>query len=82
MEDDNIKSQEPSAAMFQADMNDAGSEERYPAGEKWIAMLRLVWNERAYMARVAGVGLLLSLALAFAIPKRYTTSTRLMPPDP
>jgi uncharacterized protein involved in exopolysaccharide biosynthesis len=63
-------------------MGDAGSEERYPAREKWIATLRLVWNERAYMARVAGVGLLLSLVLAFAIPKRYTTSTRLMPPDP
>jgi len=82
MEDDNIKSQEPSGAAFQSDMNDAGSEERYPAREKWIATLRLAWNERAYMARVAGVGLLLSLVLAFAIPKRYTTSTRLMPPDP
>jgi uncharacterized protein involved in exopolysaccharide biosynthesis len=82
MEDDNIKSQEPSGAAFQSDMNDAGSEERYPAREKWIATLRLVWNERAYMARVASVGLLLSVLLAFAIPKRYTTSTRLMPPDP
>jgi len=81
MEDDKIKSQEPSGAAFQSDMNDAGSEERYPAREKWIATLRLVWNERAYMARVAGLGLLLSLVLAFAIPKRYTTSTRLMPPD-
>ena len=82
MEDDNIKSQEPSGAAFQSDMDDAASEEHYAAREKWIAMLRLVWNERAYMARVAGVGLLLSLVLAFAIPKRYTTSTRLMPPDP
>jgi uncharacterized protein involved in exopolysaccharide biosynthesis len=82
MEDDKIKSHEPSGAALQSDMNDAGSEECYPAREKWIAMLRLVWNERAYMARVAGVGLLLSLVLAFAIPKRYTTSTRLMPPDP
>ena len=82
MKDDKIKSQEPSGAAFQSDMNNAGSEERYPAREKWIATLRLVWNERAYMARVAGVGLLLSLVLAFAIPKRYTTSTRLMPPDP
>jgi capsule polysaccharide export protein KpsE/RkpR len=31
--------------------------------------------------RAAGVGLMLSTALAFSIPKRYTTSTRLMPPD-
>ncbi len=82
MGDDNIKSQEPSGAAFQSDMNHAGSEERYPTREKWIATLRLVWDERTYMAHFAGVGLLLSLVLAFAIPKRYTTSTRLMPPDP
>ena len=42
MEDDNIKSQEPSAAMFQADMGDAGSEEHYAAREKWIMRAQLL----------------------------------------
>jgi capsule polysaccharide export protein KpsE/RkpR len=81
MEDEKIKSQEPAGGAFQADMDDADAEEQNAAREKWIATLRLLWNRRTYLVRAAGVGLMMSAVLAFAIPKRYTTSTRLMPPD-
>jgi capsule polysaccharide export protein KpsE/RkpR len=61
---------------------DVGSQERVAAREQWISTLRLLWDRRSYLVRSAIVGLALSAVLAFAIPKRYTTSTRLMPPDP
>lgn len=81
MEDENSKSQESSRPVFQADIDDAGSEGHYAAREKWIPNLRLLWNERSFLVRAAGIGLMISAAIAFAIPKRYTTNTRLMPPD-
>jgi len=56
-------------------------EERTDASDKWVANLRVVWNQRQFLLQAAAVGLVLSALAAFAIPKRYTTSTRLMPPD-
>lgn len=82
MEDEKITPQKPAGAAFQAGMDDAVSEEQNAARENWIPTLRVLWNRRTYLVRAAGVGLMLSALLAFAIPKRYTTSTRLMPPDP
>jgi uncharacterized protein involved in exopolysaccharide biosynthesis len=80
MEDEKIKSLEPSGAAFERCEDDANAEER--AGrERLIPTLRLLWNERAFLVRAAGIGLMISAVVAFAIPKRYTTSTRLMPPD-
>ncbi len=76
MEDEKTKSQVP------ADTEDVGSQDRVAAREKWISTLRLLWNRRPYLVRSAIVGLAVSALLAFAIPKRYTTSTKLMPPDP
>src|SRR6266581_5996209 len=51
------------------------------ASDKWVTNLRLLWTERHFLLRVAAMGLMLSAGAAFSIPKRYTTSTRLMPPD-
>lgn len=49
--------------------------------EKAVARLRLVWNRRAFLGRVAGVGLLASALIAFLIPNRYASTAQLMPPD-
>lgn len=49
--------------------------------DKWVPHLRLFWTERRFVLRMAATGLMLSTLAAFSIPKRYTTSTRLMPPD-
>jgi len=46
------------------------------------ARLRLLWNRRRFFFRAAAAGLLVSTLLAFLIPKSYTATTQLMPPDP
>jgi uncharacterized protein involved in exopolysaccharide biosynthesis len=40
-----------------------------------------IWHERWFIAKAASVGLLLTTALAFCLPKTYESTTRLMPPD-
>ena len=43
--------------------------------------LRLLWDHRGLLARAAGFGLVTSALLAFLIPRSYTSTTQLMPPD-
>src|SRR6185437_7113037 len=49
--------------------------------EQTIAGLRLLWNERRFLCRAIGLGLVAATAVAFLIPKKYTSTTQLMPPD-
>jgi capsule polysaccharide export protein KpsE/RkpR len=51
------------------------------AQEHWAVRARLLWNHRGTLTRVAIVSLLVSLSIAFLIPKRYTSSASIMPPD-
>lgn len=44
-------------------------------------LLRLLWGRRRFFLRATGVGLLASTLLAFLIPKSYTSTAQLMPPD-
>jgi uncharacterized protein involved in exopolysaccharide biosynthesis len=46
-----------------------------------VASLRLLWESRWFLARVAGIGLLASALIALLIPSRYEAVARLMPPD-
>ena len=46
-----------------------------------VAWLRLLWDGRRFLVRVAVWGLVLSAIMALLIPKRYESTTRLMPPD-
>jgi len=43
--------------------------------------LRLLWRERQIVKKALAVGVVVSIILAFVIPKRYQAVTRLMPPD-
>jgi uncharacterized protein involved in exopolysaccharide biosynthesis len=49
------------------------------AGALWV--LRLLWRNRRTTSRFVFYGFLLSVLLALALPKRYVSTTRLMPPD-
>ena len=49
--------------------------------ESSIERLRLLWNQRRFLSKAAGVGVLVGLLIAFAIPKEYRASVQLMPPD-
>src|SRR5260370_39471278 len=46
-----------------------------------IARARLLWDQRVFLTRMTGAGLLFFTLLAFVLPKRYTATARLMPPD-
>jgi uncharacterized protein involved in exopolysaccharide biosynthesis len=46
-----------------------------------IAKLAMFWQERRFLFRCVVVGFLVSAVIAFLIPVRYTSITRLMPPD-
>lgn len=56
-------------------------EERRQRRERSIAKLRLLWDRRSVLARISAVGLVIAALIAFLIPNRYTSTTRLMPPD-
>ena len=49
--------------------------------DQTVANLRLLWEHRRLLARVAAYALLASALLAFLIPNRYQSTARLMPPD-
>ncbi len=54
-----------------------------PVGdESAVYKLRLLWESRRFLGKVASVGFGLSLLLAFLLPKQYESTTRLMPPEP
>jgi capsule polysaccharide export protein KpsE/RkpR len=46
-----------------------------------VFRMRLLWNQRRLLLRAAGLGLLLGIAISFAVPVRYESSVELMPPD-
>src|SRR5258708_566270 len=47
----------------------------------WLVRGPVLWEHRRLIARVAAVSLVVSLVIAFVIPKRYKSTTRIMPPD-
>src|SRR5258708_2969865 len=47
----------------------------------WLMRSTVLWKHRRLIARVAAVSLVASLVIAFVIPKRYRSTTRIMPPD-
>jgi capsule polysaccharide export protein KpsE/RkpR len=48
----------------------------------WAARLHLLWMHRRMLRRVTTISLLLSLVIAFVLPKQYTSSASIMPPEP
>src|SRR5690348_10519734 len=50
-------------------------------GEHTVAYMRLLWDHRRLLSRVALYGFLSSALLAFLIPNRYQSTARVMPPD-
>lgn len=49
--------------------------------ERHTELLRFLWHRRQILSRAAAIGLVLSTLVAFLIPKSYTSTARLMPPD-
>ncbi len=51
------------------------------ARERLIVKIRLLWEQRRFLARATAAGLICATLIAFLIPKRYESSAQLMPPD-
>jgi capsule polysaccharide export protein KpsE/RkpR len=51
------------------------------AAPDWVRNATTLWERRRLMFRIAAVSLLLSLLIAFALPKRYKSSAQIMPPS-
>lgn len=51
------------------------------ARERTAARVRLIWERRRFLLRAAAAGLVIATAVAFLIPKRYTSTAELMPPN-
>jgi uncharacterized protein involved in exopolysaccharide biosynthesis len=51
------------------------------SGNAAIHRLQLLWQRRRFLGRVAIAGLLSGTLLAFLLPKRFESTTQLMPPD-
>ena len=49
--------------------------------ERQARVLRLLWNRRRSLARAAAIGLVASTLIVFLIPRSYTATAQLMPPD-
>ena len=47
----------------------------------WAIRAMLLWKHRRKLARVTVISLLVSLAIAFSIPKEYKSTTSIMPPE-
>jgi capsule polysaccharide export protein KpsE/RkpR len=48
---------------------------------RMVGRLALLWQERQFLFRCATTGLMASIVLTLMIPVRFTSTTRLMPPD-
>jgi uncharacterized protein involved in exopolysaccharide biosynthesis len=46
-----------------------------------VSKLRLIWDHRKIVIRSTLAGLVVATLVAFSIPKRFNSTTRLMPPD-
>jgi capsule polysaccharide export protein KpsE/RkpR len=58
-----------------------GPEEGSVESRNSVVHLRILWENRRLLSRVAIYALLASTLIAFLIPNRYESTTRLMPPD-
>ncbi len=49
--------------------------------DKSIERWRLLWDERRFLGKVIGVGIVLGLVVAILIPNHYASTVQLMPPE-
>jgi capsule polysaccharide export protein KpsE/RkpR len=77
------KDYNPESIIFQRLQDEDALEElqRKEARLRFARNVRTVWGERTFLVRLALLGFALGLIVAFLIPARYTSTTKLMPPD-
>lgn len=48
---------------------------------RWLIHSRVLWRSRGLLARITAISLVVSIGIAFLIPKQYKSTTSIMPPD-
>src|SRR5271169_5778133 len=69
----------PGNGLVPADLIDA--DDRFRSQQTWLSYLQLFWANRSLLLRAAILAVIASTAIAFLVPVRYQSMTRLMPPD-
>jgi uncharacterized protein involved in exopolysaccharide biosynthesis len=59
---------------------EASSQQAEPI-QAQLFLARLLWDQRAYILKWCVRGLVIATVMALLVPNRYTSTTRLMPPD-
>jgi capsule polysaccharide export protein KpsE/RkpR len=52
-----------------------------PIAPNWLHNLRVLWQNRGLLVRVAAIALVANLILSLLIPRTYVSSARIMPPE-
>jgi uncharacterized protein involved in exopolysaccharide biosynthesis len=65
--------------QFQSDLPQLLQPEETP--QSVLPYLRLIWEHRRFLLRAGACAMLASILIAFLIPVRYQSITKLMPPD-
>jgi capsule polysaccharide export protein KpsE/RkpR len=60
---------------------DLAEQMRLEPVDNWVTRATLLWKYRRTLVRVTAIALVVSLCIAFIIPKRYKAVTSIMPPD-
>jgi uncharacterized protein involved in exopolysaccharide biosynthesis len=73
----------PYAATVEAEPQplEVAQEVRPRREDQLIDLLRLLWAERQFLWRSVAIGVLLAIVVSVLLPNRYTSVTRLMPPE-
>jgi uncharacterized protein involved in exopolysaccharide biosynthesis len=64
-----------------SDPEGTGGEAAPTPPDTWVTNASLLWDHRRLLARVAAGAFLLGTAIAFVLPNKYESTTRIMPPD-
>jgi capsule polysaccharide export protein KpsE/RkpR len=81
MRDQLANSDELAFDRLEGSSNHTDPAEKKAARERTVGKLRLLWGQRQIVFRVVGSALLSLTLIAFLIPKRFESTTRLMPPN-
>jgi len=78
---DEIRNRQLLEDIFDGDFSFVGVQGKRRSSGRFAARARVVWEERRFVGKVAGIGLVVSILIALLIPKQYESTARLMPPD-
>jgi len=68
----------PGSILPAHELNEATQTSQEPI---WAARAMLLWKHRRKLTQVTAISFLIGLAISFALPKQYTSTTSITPPD-